>query len=147
MKENIGTILGLFISIEGSSKRINKKSINVDEKGILIDKFYDKDIQRSILLSSQKAYDLLKNNNIEASYGAIGENIVLSINPYDLDIGTKILLGNAVLEITQHCTLCSGLKSIDRTAPKLLKDDRGVFAKVIESGTICENDTISILDS
>lgn len=145
MSQTIGKILKLFISIEGTSTRIRKENILVDKGGVQIDKFYKKDLDRSILLTSKKSYDMVKEKDVSIDYGQLGENLLIDYNPYDFEIGTKIQIGNTILEITQHCTLCKGLSKIDSCVPKLLKQDRGVFAKVLQEGIIYENDSISII--
>ncbi len=125
----------------------NKKKaqhIEVDNYGVIGDKFYKKDILRSVLLASTKSYELAKKKDIDLTYGLLGENILLNYNPYNLAVGTKIYIGSAVLEISQHCTICKSLSKIDNSLPKLLKKDRGVFAKVIKNGIISINDKIKI---
>jgi len=49
------------------------------------------------------------------------------------------------LQISQNCTLCNSLSKIDPKLPKILKDDRGIFAFVLESGEIKQSDEIKIL--
>ncbi|SFV57477.1 hypothetical protein MNB_SV-9-596 [hydrothermal vent metagenome] len=137
-----GKVLELFIS-NASKNRLDE--IVVDKDGIVGDKFYAKDVQRSILISTIESYNLARDNNIEISIGSLGENILLDYNPYFLPIGSKIKIGNSILEITQNCTLCKSLTKIDSKLPKLLKDDRGVFAKVVEAGVIKKGDKIYIL--
>ena len=143
--KKVGKILELFISIEGSENRVKKASFSVDKSGILGDKFYGKSIQRSILLSSEDSYRLSKEQGIELSYGLLGENILMDFNPYSLDVGTKLKIGEVTLEITQACTICNHLSKVDKKLPKLLKNDRGIFAKVIQSGSIHVNDAVFML--
>ena len=143
-KQKIGQIKKLFISSTEAKKRVSRNNINVDTKGILDDKYYDIDQNRSILLSPIHAYELMKEKNIEAFHGQLGENILVDFNPYDLDEGTRIFIGDAILEITIECTICKLLTKINNKVPKLLKNDRGVFAKVIQEGTLNINDEVSI---
>jgi MOSC domain-containing protein YiiM len=143
--KKVGRILELFISIEGSKNRVKKASFAVDKSGILDDKFYGKNIQRSILLSSDDSYVLSKNQGIDLSYGLLGENILMDFNPYSLEVGTEIKIGEVILEITQVCTICNHLSKVDKKLPKLLKNDRGIFAKVIKSGILHVNDAIFML--
>lgn len=142
-KTTLGCVKQLIIATQ--TMRLSTQKIEVDHNGIIEDKFYNKNINRSILFSSTNAYNLLKKQNIQSSFGALGENIIVDFNPYDLILGTQILIGNVILEITAHCTLCNSLQKIDPTAPELLKNDRGVFAKVIKNGTITLNTPIYIL--
>lgn len=143
-KQKIGQIKQLFISSVEEKKRVSQNSINVDTKGIVDDKYYDTDQDRSILLSPIHAYELMKENDIEASYGQLGENILIDFNPYDFEEGTQLYIGDAILKITIECTICKLLTKINNKVPKLLKRDRGVFAKVIKEGTLNINDSVSI---
>ncbi|MDQ1268569.1 MAG: hypothetical protein QG560_1212 [Campylobacterota bacterium] len=143
--KRVGEVLKLFISKSGVSERIEKKQITLDELGVAEDKFYNKNIQRSVLIASIESYNLIKNYNLEMPFGYLGENILLDYNPYALEVGTKLKIGNAVLEITQHCTICNHLAVIDVKLPTLLKDDRGIFAKVINEGEIKNGDAVYIL--
>ena len=137
--DSIGEVLELFIS---------KESVDImllDENGVVNDKFYAKDIHRSVLISSIDSYILAKDRDIELEYGKLGENILIDYNPYRLKSGTKIKIGEAILEISQNCTLCKSLTKIDSKLPKLLKDDRGIFAKVIKAGEIKKRDKIYLI--
>ncbi len=134
--KRVGEVLKLFISKSGVSERTEKNEIALDELGVIEDKFYGKNIQRSVLIASMDSYNLIKNYALEMPLGYLGENILLDYNPYKLEVGTKLKIGTATLEITQHCTICNHLAVIDVKIPTLLKNDRGIFAKVIEAGEI-----------
>lgn len=138
----VGKVLDLFISKKGQSERINKVEIYVDSNGIIGDKFYAKDLQRSILLTSIDSYSLALEHHIQINHGLLGENILIDYNPYSLVCGRQIKLGSAILEITQNCTICKHLSVVDKKLPKLLKDDRGIFVKVVQQGSIKKGDMI-----
>jgi len=140
--KQIGKVISLFISQDGLSHRLEQESIEVDNNGIIDDKFYAKDIDRSILITSIDSYKLSKENGIDIEYSKLGENILIDYNPYHLPPKTQLIIGEAILEISQHCTICKSLSKIDTKLPKLLKDDRGIFAKVIKSGIISKDDRV-----
>jgi MOSC domain-containing protein YiiM len=141
--QQVGKILELFYSTNDG--RVNTTSLTLDNKGVIEDKYYDKDIQRSVLIASDESYKLAASNGIDAPYSALGENILIDYNPYHLRPGARVVIGDLILEISQNCTLCNSLAKVDAKLPKLLKDDRGIFAKVISSGTIHKNDNIYLL--
>ena len=141
----VGKILGLFVSKKGDSIRTPKREITVDERGVWEDKFYAKEPNRSVLITSLRSYNLAKKRDISVEYGSLGENLLVDYNLYNLNVGTQIRVGEVVLEISQNCTLCKSLTKIDNRLPKLLKDDRGVFAKVIKSGFIYQEDEVSVM--
>ena len=144
MTKNVGTIISLFISQEGSKERVEKTILSLDEKGITSDKYYNKDIQRSILITSIQSYVLAEEHHIHMPYGSLGENLLIDYNPYHLSPGTRLQIGDILLEISQSCTMCDHLSNIDKHLPTLLKHDRGIFAKVIKGGEIKKEDTIRI---
>jgi len=143
-----GKVLELFITKDNKDKtRERPQSIKVDELGIEGDKFHGKDIQRAILLTSIDSYNLSKKNEIDIAHGTLGENILIDINPYHLLPGNQLSIGDVILEITQNCTLCKGLSTINSKLPKLLKNDRGIFTKVIsESNIINIGDEVKFLN-
>jgi MOSC domain-containing protein YiiM len=141
---SVGSVLALFVSKEGSSIRNEQNSISLDTKGIISDKFYNKDTQRSILITSYESYLLAKKHDITIPYGSLGENILIDYNPYSLPPGTQMHIGTCILEISQNCTLCNHLSKLHPSIPRLLKNDRGIFAKVIQEGEIKKKDTILI---
>jgi len=140
----VGTISSLYYS--PPTGRTSIEVLALDTKGIVNDKHYDTKSERSVLITSLESYELVKRHGIDAAPGVFGENLLMDYNPYQLQEGTKLRIGTVTLEISQHCTLCKSLTKIDAKIPKLLKNDRGIFARVIESGSITKDDNIYILD-
>jgi len=140
---NTGKVLELFIALKGAPKQ-SRNTITVDSDGIVGDKFHAKDINRAILLTSKESYLLAEKNNIVFEFGLLGENILLDINPYGLLPGDRVEIGDLMLEITQNCTICNSLSKIDKTLPKLLQCDRGIFAKALSNGMIKKDDKVKI---
>ncbi|MBD3796794.1 MAG: MOSC domain-containing protein [Campylobacterales bacterium] len=141
-----GKVLKLFITCDDENKtRLSPEVITVNNDGVLEDKFYNKDLSRSVLITSIQSYEIALHEGIEIEPGSLGENILVDLNPYSLLPGDQLQIGDTVLEITQNCTLCKGLSSVSPKLPKLLKNDRGIFAKVINGkSTIKINDVIKI---
>lgn len=144
-----GKVIELFITKDDENKtRLSVDAVSVDNLGFIGDKFRGKNLERSILLTSTDSYEITKNNNIHISTGTLGENILIDVNPYHLVRGNQLQIGATILEVTQNCTLCKGLSTVDSKLPKLLKNDRGVFVKVVSSGTsnIKVGDAVKILN-
>jgi len=144
IKNNIGNVLELYISSK-EAKRVNKEKIYFQDGGIKEDKFFNKNKKREILLSSTYSYKLALENGISLEYGVLGENILIDYNTSNLIIGSKIQIGEAVFEISMNCPICKQLSKVKPTLPKLLKDDRGIFIKVIKEGYITKNDKVYLL--
>ena len=140
----VGTISSLFYS--PSSGRTATETFLLDRKGIVADKHYNKDIDRSVLITTLDSYSLAESHEINVPFGALGENLLIDYNPYHLTAGSRLQIGTVTLEISQHCTLCKSLTQVDSRLPKLLKNDRGIFSKVVKSGSISIDDDIYLLD-
>jgi len=138
-----GNVKKLFISVKDKGRE-SKEHLELDENGVNGDKFYAKNTQRAILLTSLDSYKIAKENGIEAEFSSLGENILMDINPYHLTIGDKVIIGEVILEITHNCTLCKSLAKVDAKLPEILKNDRGIFAKTLKSGIVNIGDKIII---
>lgn len=145
MSENLyGTVQDLFIATKDAYRK-NVDFIEIDAEGILQDKFHGRGKERSILIASLYSYMLASEQGIDIKHGLLGENILLDINPYALKQGDRIEIGEAVLEITQNCTICNSLAKVDINLPNILKADRGIFAKTHKAGKIYKNDRLKVL--
>jgi MOSC domain-containing protein YiiM len=141
----VGKVLSLYISKENSPKRISKEKLGLTIGGVVGDKFFNKDKDREVLVASIDSYELAKQNDMEVPSSALGENILIDYNPYELAIGQKIQIGTAVLEISLYCPICNHLSRVKKGLPKLLKEDRGIFARVIISGEVKLGDRVILL--
>lgn len=137
-------VLALFISVGNDKKRVCREKLQLDEMGVLEDKFYAKNANRLILIASSTAYVLAKSSGVELEYGSLGENILIDKNINHLTVGNQFKIGDVVLEITQNCTLCNGLSSLDPKLPEILKNDRGIFAKAVTNGIVKKDDIVCI---
>ncbi|MDQ7045191.1 MAG: MOSC domain-containing protein [Sulfurimonas sp.] len=142
-KQEVGKIIELYYS--SNNQKINTDELALDTKGVIEDKYYNKDIQRSVLITSVQSYEMAQANGIEIIYGLLGENLLIDYNPYHLKAGQRLLIGDLVLEISQNCTMCKSLSKVDPQLPILLKNDRGIFAQVLTNGVIHKGDNIYLL--
>lgn len=141
-----GKVLALFHAVKGMEGRHECDAIEIDAMGIVGDKYYGKNPNRTILITSEEAsYRMAASQGITMPFGALGENMVIDIDPYHLSAGDRIQIGETIVTITQNCTLCGSLGKIDEKLPELLKDDRGIFAKTLQPGKIKKGDSVTIL--
>ena len=79
-------------------------------------------------------------------HGVFAENITTKgIVLYTLPVGTRLQIGEAVIEITQIGKECHEGCAIQKTVGKCIMPKEGVFAKVIKGGNVYNNDPIQIL--
>jgi len=142
---DVGKVIQLFSSQNNKVGKRDQEVLTLDAKGIIGDKYYNSDIKRSVLITSNESYLLASSHQIEMAQGTLGENILIDYNPYHLVSGDQLTIGEVILEISQNCTMCDHLSQIDTKLPTLLKNDRGIFAKVIKSGMIQKGDAVGLI--
>ncbi|WP_066246256.1 MOSC domain-containing protein, partial [Arcobacter porcinus] len=146
---NIDKVIEIFSETrkESSLPRPIVEKLNlIEEYGIEFDKFALKNLEQTVLLVGIDSYNLALENDIKIEIGTLGENILVSFDPHRFDIGTKFQIGDdAIIEITQICTVCNHLSVFDKKLPNLLKKKRGVYCKIVKSGLILKNMTIKSL--
>jgi len=145
----LGNALSLYIAPVGTSGiREARNTIEVKENfGVIDDKFAGnaKKIDRSVMIVGTMPYSMAKEAGIDLPDVALGENILLDFDPHTLEIGTQLAIGDAILEITSACTLCSHLTQYHKDLPKLILKHRGIYCKIIKSGIISKNSTVTLL--
>ena len=141
MKE-LGKVLKTFSATKESSglPRPIVPMLNlIEDYGIQNDKFAGKKLDQTVMIVGVKSYEIAKENNIELTFGCLGESILLDFDPHSFQVGKELFIGDTIIQITQICTVCNHLNVFDKNLPILLKGHRGLYCKIIKSGVIEEN--------
>lgn len=117
----------------------------IEGHGIKDDKFAGKNIERSVMIVGNIAYAIAEQNGIQLERGSLGENILLNFDPHTLSQGEMIQIGNAKLQITEKCSICTHLSAFDTKLPSLISEHRGIYCKIIQSGVVTKNSGVSLL--
>lgn len=145
--KNIGKVLEIFSATKESSglPRPKVKELNLIENfGIENDKFAGKKLEQTVMIVGLKSYEMASEQNINLEFGSLGENILLDFDPHNLEVGTNLIIGESIIEITQVCTVCNHLSVFDKNLPQLLKAHRGLYCKIIKSGFIFKDMEVKI---
>jgi MOSC domain-containing protein YiiM len=96
---------------------------------------------RQILLVDRETLDAM-----ELAPGILRENITIEgLNVNSLEIGQRLRLGKAMLEVTMVCTPCNQMERIRPGLRKELWGRRGMLCRVLESGVVRPGDRIEKL--
>lgn len=143
----IGNVKGIFsatVGTKGLPRPVAKKLEAVADYGIKGDKFAGKNLDKAVMIVGTRTYDIAKENDIDLLPGSFGENILLDFDPHDYPNGTIFTINTAKLKISEPCSLCNHLGVFDTRLPKLILHHRGLYCKVIKSGTIRNGDMVQI---
>ena len=104
------------------------------------------DWRRQISLLAEESVDQIRDLLPELSPGAFAENIdTRGIELKALPVGTRLRLGEAVVEVTQIGKECHSDCAVKRTAGRCVMPTEGIFAVVVKEGTVRKGDPIEIL--
>ena len=146
----VGSVLQLYRAPAGTSGVRERCDTLLLKEGYGVDgdKFAGnpKKRDRSVMIVGTAPYTMAKEAGIDLPEVALGENILLDFDPHTLEIGTVLEIGDAQLEITAACTLCSHLTQYHKDLPKLILNHRGVYCKVVKSGIIKNEDCVAIVN-
>lgn len=99
---------------------------------------------RQVSLLAQESIDKMRALGLDVNAGDFAENITTSgIDLLSLPLGTRLQIGSALLEITQIGKECHTRCAIYYQAGDCVMPKEGIFAKVLQDGTVKPGDTIS----
>jgi len=102
---------------------------------------------RQVSLLGDESIDKLRGKiNKELVPGIFAENITTQgITLYELPIGTKLSIGEVIMEVTQIGKECHKGCEIMKTTGECVMPREGIFAQVLEEGWIEPGDEISVI--
>lgn len=102
------------------------------------------DWHRQVSLLSQESINKMKDMGVEGlSSGKFAENITTEgIILYELPIGTKLKIGETLMEVTQIGKECHKGCAIRSQVGDCIMPREGIFTKVLKGGYIRSGDTI-----
>jgi len=102
---------------------------------------------RQVSLLGGESIDKLRGKiNKELVPGIFAENITTQgITLYELPIGTKLSIGEVIMEVTQIGKECHKGCEIMKTTGECVMPREGIFAQVLEEGWIEPGDEISVI--
>ena len=103
---------------------------------------------RQVSLLAQESIDKMKAQGVEnLSSGKFAENITTEgIVLYELPVGTRLKIGEVLMEVTQIGKECHKGCAIRQQVGDCIMPREGIFTRVIEEGWISEGDSITLVN-
>jgi cyclic pyranopterin phosphate synthase len=103
--------------------------------------------ERQVSLLAQEDVDTMKGRGIELHPGDFAENMTTQgVDLGSLPVGTKLEIGECVLEITQIGKKCHHDCAIFKQVGDCVMMRKGIFMRVIKGGTVSKNSKGILLD-
>jgi len=145
-------IQGKIVAVSISDRKGEKKH-NIEQARLKPDHGLEKDAHagdwhRQVSLLDMQSIARIRQKGLDVDPGNFAENITTDgIRLWELPIGTHLQLGKqVVVEVTQIGKECHNRCAIFHQVGDCVMPREGIFAKVLQEGTIRPGDTITVLD-
>lgn len=145
-KEIKGKVLSINISDKkGVIKEPIKEGLFIENFGLENDA-HSGNWHRQVSLLGIESFEKMENQGVEGlAPGVFAENITTEgIILYELPIGTRLIIGETIHEVTQIGKECHTGCAIAQKVGKCVMPKEGIFTKVLKGGVIKEGDSIEI---
>ncbi len=130
---------------KGTRKEPVAKGVLKEDYGLVGDAHADCCTHRQVSLLATESIDKMRRLGFDVGPGDFAENLTTEgIDLLSLPVGTRIFIGETVLEITQIGKDCHTGCAIYRQIGKCIMPKEGVFTRVIKGGLVNVGDTIRL---
>jgi len=142
----MGIIKGICISEKrGTAKKLINEAHLITDWGIDKDSHAGKWHRQVSLLSYEKIEEF-KEKGADVTPGAFGENLIVEgFDLKNIPVGSRLKCNDVILEVTQIGKECHTHCSIYHSVGDCIMPREGIFARVIQGGSMCMEDEIELL--
>ena len=99
------------------------------------------------LLGVESVANMQKKIDFTLQHGAFAENILVKgITVYTLPVGTRLMIGEALTEVTQIGKECHQDCAIRRITGDCVMPREGIFVKILKSGRVRPGDKVEVVE-
>jgi MOSC domain-containing protein YiiM len=139
-------VLAVCISEEKGERKKPVETVELREGHGIVGDAHAGDWHRQVSLLAQESIDKMRALGLDVNAGDFAENITtVDINLLSLPIGSRLQIGEALLEVTQIGKECHTRCAIFYQAGDCVMPKEGIFAKVIVGGAVRPGDAIRTL--
>lgn len=142
----MGIIRAICISERRGTKKQEVLQAELKEKWGIVGDAHAGDWHRQVSLLSQEKIEAFRSKGADVAYGDFGENLV--VEGFDLaalPTGTRLKIGDAVLEVTQIGKECHSHCEIYQRMGECIMPKEGIFARVLHGGCIEKGDEVECI--
>lgn len=147
MSEQTGTVISVNIS---DKKGVAKTPVGscklVADHGLESDAHSGGGHRQVSLLANESIERMKNRTGVSISPGGFAENLTTSgLELHTIPVGTRLTIGDCVLEITQIGKECHQGCAISKEAGICVMPLEGIFARVITGGIVAAGDVVKII--
>lgn len=139
-------VLAVCISEKKGERKKPVESVDLRVNHGIVGDAHAGDWHRQVSLLAQESIDKMVSLGLDVSAGDFAENITTQgIDLTGLPVGTKLTIGNALLEVTQIGKECHTRCAIYDQAGDCVMPKEGIFTRVLHGGVVKPGDRIELL--
>ncbi|MEO6726253.1 MAG: MOSC domain-containing protein [Blastocatellia bacterium] len=145
--ENGGKLAGVFVGKQkGAGKTEMACAELISDHGLHGDHHAGRDPRRQVSLFALETLNQLHAEGFTVTASQLSANLFTeNVRLNSLKPGTRIRIGQALLEIVEARKPCRVITRIDQRLPKRLYGQCGLLARILQGGSIHRGDKIEIL--
>ena len=139
-------VVAVNISKNKGEQKIQVEAVVLQKEHGIVGDAHAGDWHRQISLLAEESVNKMRQLGLELDPGAFAENVTTSgIDLVSLPIGTRITLGEALVEVTQIGKECHSHCAIYHQAGDCVMPKEGIFAKVLHGGEVRTGSVIQVI--
>ena len=142
----IGKVLAVNVSLNKGERKTPAPEVTLRENHGIEGDAHAGDWHRQVSLLAQESIAKMQALGLDVKEGDFAENITTEgVDLVNLPIGSKIELGETLLEVTQIGKECHTRCAIFYQAGDCVMPKEGIFAKVLKGGTVATGSRINAI--
>lgn len=143
-----GTVVAVCISTRKGERKTPVDSVVLRENHGIAGDAHAGEWHRQVSLLARESIEKMRRLGLDVDAGDFAENITTrGIDLTSLPLGTRLSLGDAIIEVTQIGKECHTRCAIYRQAGDCVMPKEGIFGRVVRGGIVRGGDTIAVLDA
>jgi len=141
----IGKVLAVNISLNKGERKTPSPEVTLREEHGIVGDAHAGDWHRQVSLLAMESIAKMQALGLKVGEGDFAENITTEgVDLVNLPIGSRIEMGETVLEVTQIGKECHTRCAIFYQAGDCVMPKEGIFARVIKGGVVRPGDSVVV---
>lgn len=139
-------VIAVCISEKKGERKTSVASVELREEHGIIGDAHAGDWHRQVSLLAHESIEKMQRMGLDVDSGDFAENITTSgIELFTLPVGTRLMIGETLLEVTQIGKECHTRCAIFYQAGDCVMPKEGIFTRVLNGGTVMPGDVVTVL--
>jgi MOSC domain-containing protein YiiM len=139
-------VVAVCISLNKGERKTPVESVELREEHGIVGDAHAGDWHRQVSLLAQESIEKMRRLGLDVDSGDFAENITTKgIDLPSLPVGTRLTLGDVLMEVTQIGKECHTRCAIYHQAGDCVMPKEGIFARVLHGGVVRPGDRIAVV--